>query len=512
MKNLSFRSIIIAIIVCSTFFALGCGSYKEEGERYQLEKALFNANKRMESFSVKPEMRTTSDFAYLVDGYRKVYQLFLSYFPDLADKDSLTQTEQEAAFLAGRALSTAATTYIGGDELDSADAILQMIINTPYFARDHHNQALLLAVHIANDQGRWTDAENDYTELLKNFFPPAVNGVYPAKEVIELPQTIVAHYVTLGDQDMAQEKVNWAIGYYSHLVSLDTLPRYAGTPLILTATRLLAEMYNSKGEYQRSVDLLSGLVDSTGQIVLGAKQLIADLYFTRLDRKQDAIDLYEDILKNDTDSVFVPSVLGKLARIAIASKEYDQAHEFIQQLKKGFPRSRDIQLQAQLLLANSYEDEGEWNRALQEYQFLLTQFPDSPEALNVLVYLPSYCAKLNQPNLKATWAGKAEERLKEVTKEYAGRSFGLMGSAHLASFYMIEKRPADAIEQLQQLRTQYPKSSQASDALLKIGQLYQTDLKNPKKALETYKEFVKLYPNSIVRPKVEDEIKKLERG
>jgi tetratricopeptide (TPR) repeat protein len=512
MKKLSFRSIIVVVTLVSIFFTLGCGSYKEEGERYQLEKALFNANKRMESFSVKPEMRTTSDFVYLVDGYRKVYQLFLSYFPDLANKDSLTTTEQEAAFLAGRALSTAATTYIGGDELDSANAILQLIIDTPYFAKDHHNQALLLSGRIANNQGRWLVAENEYLQLLKSFYPPAVNSIYPAREVIELPQTIVAHYVALGDQDMAQDKVNWAIGYYSSLVQLDTLPKYAGTPLILTATRLLAEMYNSKGEYQRSVDLLSSLKDSTGQIVLGAKQLIADLYFTRLNRQRDAISLYQDILENDTDSVFVPSVLGKLARIAIATKEYDQAHEFIQQLKKGFPRSPDIQLQAQLLLANSYEDEGEWNRALQEYQFLLTQFPDSPEALNVLVYLPSYCAKMNQPELEETWAGKAEERLKEVTREYAGRSFGLMGAAHLASFYVMQKRFGDALEQLQQLRTQYPKSAQATDALLKIGQLYQNELKEPQKALETYKEFVKLYPNSIVRPKVEDEIKKLEQG
>ena len=119
---------------------------------------------------------------------------------------------------------------------------------------------------------------------------------------------------------------------------------------------------------------------------------------------------------------------------------------------------------------------------------------------------------MNQPELEETWAGKAEERLKEVTDEYAGRSFGLMGAAHLASFYMMQKRFGDAVEQLQQLRTQYPKSAQATDALLKIGHLYQKELKQPQKALETYKEFVKLYPNSVVRPKVEDEIKKLEQG
>lgn len=505
-------SIDILLLSLLTLALCGCGSYRAEAKRYELEKALFEANKRFETFSVKPEMRTTSDFAYLVDGYRKVDRLFNEYFPDIGGKDSLTQTEREAAFLAGRALSIAATTFIGGDELDSASAILTTIINTPYFSQDHRNQALLLAGNIAKRQGRWLDAEDDYMRLLTSFFPPVTNGVYPAVEVLDLPQDIAKHYVALGDDDIAAEKVDWAIGYYSKIVSLDTLPRFAGSPLVLTATRLLAEMYNSKGEYQRSVDLLSSVVDSTGQILMGAKLLIADLYFTRLNRQNEAIKLYEEVINDDVDSVFTPSALGKLARIAMSAKQYDRSREYIQRLKKAFPNSRDIQLQAQLLLANSYEEQGEWNRALQEYQFLMSQFPDTPEALDVVVYLPGYCKRMKEPELEKVWAQKAEDRLKEAMEEYSGRNLGLVASSQLARFYVMQDRYGDAVGQLQLLREQYPKSAQAVDALLKIALIYKQNLNDNKRALEAYREFVKLYPNSVVRSKVDEEIKKLEQG
>jgi outer membrane protein assembly factor BamD (BamD/ComL family) len=45
-----------------------------------------------------------------------------------------------------------------------------------------------------------------------------------------------------------------------------------------------------------------------------------------------------------------------------------------------------------------------------------------------------------------------------------------------------------------------------------MARIYQYNLNDSEQALTTYKEFVKQYPNSIVRPKVEEEIKILEQG
>ena len=63
-----------------------------------------------------------------------------------------------------------------------------------------------------------------------------------------------------------------------------------------------------------------------------------------------------------------------------------------------------------------------------------------------------------------------------------------------------------------ELREEFPKSGQAADALLKIGMLYQVDLKDKVNALATYREYLKLYPSSVVRSKVEETIKMLERS
>lgn len=508
--NKSVRLLLATALLLLTILTIaGCTSYEAEGKRYQLEKMLYEANKRMETFSVKPELRTTSDFAYLVDGYRKVYRAFLDYFPDVADKDSLTESEFEAAYVAGRALSTAASTFITGQELDSAATILQTILDAPYFSGEHQYQALLLSGNIAKRRGRWLEAEEYYMELLQSFFPPVLRGGYPALEVLELPKTIVSQYTAMGDRETALARVNWAIGYYQEIVA-DTV--LAGTPLVLSATRSLAEMYNAKGEYQKSVDLLSSVIDSTGQTAIGARMLVADLYFTRLNKQKEAVQIYEDVLQNDPDSMFIPSALMKLTRIAIAVKEYDRARNYIQTLKKSFRNQRQIQVTAQEMLANSYEEEGEWNRALQEYQFLITQYPETPQALEIMAFIPEYCRSINQPDLEKIWAEKSEEGLAGIVKEYSGRQMGLMASGQLARFYVAQERFVDAIRQLRQIRTEYPKSAHAADALLKTANIFRNNLNDKKQALEAYKEFVKQYPNSVVRPKVEEEIKKLEQG
>ncbi|MCK4857320.1 MAG: tetratricopeptide repeat protein, partial [candidate division Zixibacteria bacterium] len=483
-------------------------SYELEGKRYQLEKAFFEADKRMQNFNVKPELRTAADFTYLVDGYRQVHLLFTELFPNMASSDSLHPVEMEAAFIAGRALLRAGSIFIGGDQVDSARAILDQVLETDYFALKHHHEALLLAGHVAKRQGRWLDAENYYMELLRSYYPPVVNGILPVIEVLELPKTIVGHYGALGDRETAAEKANWAVTYYHNLLKIKEL---GSTPFSLMVTRFLAEMYNAIGQYDKSAALLQTVVDSTGAVLPAARVLIADLYFTRLDKKKEAVEIYQDIVETTQDSLLKARVYLKLATIAFGNKIYNRGRQYLEQLKKEYGRGRQISIQAQQLLARSFEDEGEWQRALQEYQFLLAQYPDSPEALEVLSYLPDYCEKIGQPELVKTWTDKAETELGKIVNEHSGRQLGLMASGHLARFYLMHEKPQQAIDQLQRIRREYPKSAHAADALLKIGLIYDNNLNNPQSAIAAYEEFVKLYPNSIVRGKVEKEIERLKK-
>ena len=343
--------------------------------------------------------------------------------------------------------------------------------------------------------------------LLDLFYPPVVDKIFPAMDVITLPKAIVEHYQSIGDTATALQKADWAISYYQKIVS-----SYPHNPLTMAATRLLAEAYNFKGDFQKSVNLLETVKDSTGNIVDAAKGMIADLYFGRLDRKDEAVQMYQDLVGRAGDSSIIASSLMKLATIEFQNKRYDSGREYLRKLTNAFPRSTVVQIGAQQMLAQSFEDQGEYDRAKQEYLNLINGYPNTKQSLESMMYLPDFFKKIGQPVLAEQWVTKTEEKLKDLARNSGDRRVILMALSYLASFYMHNKMYDQAITQYLELRTQFPKSAQAADALLRVGMIYQFSKKDKVRALDAYREFVKLYPDSVVRKTIEQEIRKLEQG
>lgn len=499
--------VTLTCLVVLLSLMLSCSSYEPEGRRYQIEKTLFEAEKLNQTYAVKPELRTAQDYHNLVAGYRKVYDDYRRLFPDLAGKDSLTETEKEATFLAGKALMTAATMLMSGDQLDSAAAIFDLVLGTNYFAPRHRNEALLSSGKIAERQGRWIDAEKNYLKLLQLYYPPVVNRVLPAVDVVELPRTIVEHYQAVGDSATAMQKIEWAIHYYQGIV--DSFPHY---PVALASIRLLAELYNAKGEYQRSVNLLQTVVDSTGNVVDAAKGMIADLYVTHLNREGEAVRMYQELIDRGIDTFVVATSYVKLATIEFKNKQFSEGRKYLEKMTSHFSRYPELTIKVQLMKAQSFEAEKEYDRAAQEYLALINQYPASSQAIETLVYFPEFYKRMGENDLAREWVTRSMERLKETAKANANKRLGLMASTYLGTFYIRNKMFNEAISQFQELRQRYPKSSQAADALLKIGLIYQLDFKDKVKALEAYREFLKQYPNSPVKQKIEEEVMRLEKS
>ena len=164
------------------------------------------------------------------------------------------------------------------------------------------------------------------------------------------------------------------------------------------------------------------------------------------------------------------------------------------------------------MLAQSFEDQGEYDRAKQEYLNLINGYPNTQQSLESMMYLPDFFRKIGQPVLAEQWVTKTEEKLKDLAKNSGDKRVVLMASSYLATFYAHNKMYDQAIAQYTELRVQFPKSAQAANALLRVGMIYQFSKKDNVRALEAYKEFVKQYPTSVVRKTIEQEIRKLEQG
>lgn len=494
-------SLIVILIILA-----GCSGFQAENKRYQVEQAYFAADKLTQNYSVKPELRTERDYAALADAYLEVYYTFQKNFPDLNPQDSLELAALEASNLAGKALLSASALLMSSNHADSAKRILEFVINSPVMLNQHRFDALYAAGRVAEQEGHWSEAERYYMELLKKYYPPMVQGGNPNSDVIELPKKITQHYVDMGDTEQASQKVRWAIGYYEGI--LDSYPKI---PMTMMATRLLAEMYTGIGEFQRSADLLATVVDSTGRIFDQAHALIADLYLTRLNRGNEAVGIYNDIIQSGQDSLSIATSYIKLATLAFNEKRFQEGRDFLEDLRKRFPRLSNVQAEAQLLKSRSFEREKNHERARQEYIALLNQFPETPQALEVLIWLPEYFDSIGQNSMAEEWRERSESELRKIASENTNRMIGLQASNLLGTYLLRRNRPTEAIAQFETLRQQYPSAPQAAEALFRIGFIYRYELKDNAKALATFQEFLKQYPGSSVRPSVEAEMKKINQ-
>ncbi len=507
MLRTSLRIItLVAVLVIAGLLA-SCSNNELEGKRYSVEKAYTQARRMVDNYSVKPELRSTDDYYQLVTAYLGVWQKFEKLFPNITAGDSLARPEMEAALYAGRSLMSASGLLLQADQLDSATTILNLILDNNIYPQQQRFDAMLTQGHIAAEQGRWLDAEKLYDQLLKEHYPPFQRDGYPDMSVLNLPSTIVQHYLDADDQAEAEAKANWAIGYYSKLAE-DSVR----SPVQLVATRKLAEMYAATKQYQKAVNLLETVVDSTGNILDPARAMIADLYVTQLKRPDDAVGIYQDIIEHGTDSISIAMSYIKLATLYIDGSKYQEGRNYIDELKARFPNATQLLAQAQQLKAQSFEKQENYERARQEYVALINEYPTTTQALQTIVYLPEMFDRIKQPALKRQFTERAESKLRELIRDYPNRRIGAQAGSYLGTFLLRNKRYQDAIDQYHQLRQMYPKSSLAGDALIRIGMIYKNNLKNKTAALDAFREFLKQYPNSVVRSQVEKQINQLEKS
>lgn len=497
-------STTLFLIIC---LALGCSGYEIEQKRYEVEKAYFEAEKLVDNYSVKPELRTRDDYFLMITAYMKVFNRFNENFPNLNNLQNLSEPEAEAANLAGKALLSASALLLSAESVDSSKRVLEYIIASPVMFKQHRFDALFAAGTIGEQQGNWQTAEDYYLRLLKEYYPPVVRGVLPNTNVMELPKKIAEHYADANERDEALKRARWAIDYYEGIV--DSFPK---VPMTMMATRLLAEMYSAVGEYQTSVNLLATVVDSTGRQFDPARSMMADLYLTRLNRGDEAVRIYNEIINDGNDSLSIATAYVKLATLSFSGQNFQEGRNHLESLRKRFPRLANVQAEAQLLKARSFESEKNNERARQEYVALLNEFPGSVQALEVLAYMPEYFRKIGQPGLEQEWLRRSEQEIRKLAEGNINRRIGLQAASYLGTFLQRSNRYEEAIVQFETLIKQYPKTPQAAEALYKIGYIYLTDLNNKAKALETFQEFLKQYPTSGVRPSVEAEVRKIEKS
>ncbi len=479
------------VFAFSLSLLFGCSDAGDKA-LFEIERLAFQADHlSKEKLSIKPELVTDSDYDLVIAAYSKVADAFDAGFSGLLTKDSLTNDEAMAVVLASKSQLEMARCYELKGDTTKAIEVLEEFSDKYPFGRDLGGQALMTLGELHESRANIERAETAWMKLLERYYPPSDRELRPHTDVLELPVRIARMHDLAGDSAKAAYYLDFAEKYY-----LRILKDFKFSPLGLTTSRFLADTYVLRRKSQEAIALLEEIKDSTGNLLGPARMLLADIYLKQTADTTAAIEQLKAVCDQPTDSIDHPKALLQLARIDLEHKKWDSARNYLATIENRFAGYRNVMSLGQSLKAKSYDLEGQFSQAMREYQWILTEYPNSREAIETYRYLPTFLKKNKQDELAEDWVRRSIDGLARIRDDNSGTMIGLSAQSNLANVYAESEQWDSAIAELVKLQNVYPEAYAGQGALLTAGNICMDKLNDREKAVEFYNRQIELYPEN----------------
>jgi tetratricopeptide (TPR) repeat protein len=458
--------------------AAACSDSTAVRMRYQIEKSLHEAEKLRADLQVAPELATEADYDRILSEYQDAIRLSFMAL------DSVSRAEDSLEFfmineLAFRSVSRAGQIYFAREEYDSSVQLLSRLLERASLRRV---QAMNVRVNLGEAlqaSGNWDSALAVYDRTVESFYPPVNAGGEVVLGVFNLPSRIHSTYRRVRDTAGAAERFNRAEAYYLNLAA-----EYPESNLETAAHANLSRLYEDAGEYGKQVAELNYMVDSTGQVVMQARLKIADLYATRLNRRAEALTIYDDVMAGLTgdDTLFAPAIMLKKALVHLAAKRYQTARQLLVDIEQNHRRFYAGYPTAQLAKAQTFDREGNWQRAEDEYRVLIENYEGSHQAMSTYLYLAEHYKKEGLTREADRWYEEADAAFTRQAVQSSGTQAEATALLYRAYLYRQKEEWQRAAEVLQSIYSKFPDAPAGIRAMVLAAEVHRDKLGQPSKA------------------------------
>ena len=297
-------------------------------------------------------------------------------------------------------------------------------------------------------------------------------------------------------QLLERNKDTKAVDFYQTIVEL-----FPNTRLAWSSQMKAARLYEQLGKWQEALTVLTNMknLDTLAQLFLG------HIWLHGIRDVEAAMRIYQPLTNRPLSTKQQWEVRLGLAECHILQERYAAAQNILRPIADGHS---SFKAAARKLIGDSYLFQGKFEEATAEYKRVLevaVDHPESNDALGRVVLIQSNSDYSNEPfklylkALQADLSGKADEALKgckEAIEKYpkaliVDDLWMLIGEIH-----QWRQAYTDAIKAYQQNVTN--ESSVATEALVKIADIYHRQMEQPDKARATYAALIQDYPESVI--------------
>ncbi|HSG98924.1 MAG TPA: tetratricopeptide repeat protein, partial [candidate division Zixibacteria bacterium] len=157
---------------------------------------------------------------------------------------------------------------------------------------------------------------------------------------------------------------------------------------------------------------------------------------------------------------------------------FNEARDVLYDLKnshKGFFYSNPL---SQGLIAKSFELEGRWDRAENEYRFLAETFPTTAEGFSSYLHIINHYRENGPAHLLDTWRERALEFFSEMALRNPGTGVEATAHSFKAEVYRGQDDWQKAVEELTLVVQKFPSSSIGRRSALTGALIYRDKLNN----------------------------------
>ncbi len=434
-------------------------------ENYLAEKAYYQATQKLKTFNYA-DLKTN----------REILKPAIAPFEEVVEKYPLTIKAKESLFQIS-SLKTGLKDYDGARE-----ALLKVEQNFSQ-SGESASEASFKIAQLYEVEKRWDLAEKKYW-MTSESYPLQTKGLYA-------PLYILLHYKQAKDPVKKVAAYQMAIEHYESL--LNTIGLIEASTSV---KNYLALTYLTNDDPQKArVEWLS-ISDQFPNNAYAPLSLltVAELSMRNGDRQQ-AIDDYERFMNKYPKQTFAGRTVIRLGILYGFQKQYESSREWFNKAQNEYFKDNPAAIaDVKLLIGNSYQTEGQWEKADQLYKELESQYPLTAAALQVPFFRFLHFKDLGEIQKANQVLDEAINEYKKLVQEHPNSRISGYARQFLLSAYTRKNDWNQLVARVDQEFNDEKNPEKKGQWMFLKALITENRMKDKQRAVVLYHDFLTQYP------------------
>lgn len=220
---------------------------------------------------------------------------------------------------------------------------------------------------------------------------------------------------------------------------------------------------------------------------------------------------YQAFIRKHPKSNLAPKANLMLGNTVRLQNKYSEAREIFEEIVSNYRYNAEIAAQAEFGIAQSYENEDNWPRAVTIYRTIIRDYPLTVTGFSIPFYLGTFYQVRGLNSTAVTAYSEAVEFYQNISTSYPDSPLGLSALQMAIKSQLAIGRWMDAFYTAKEALLKYPLASSISETVQTIFDICVKNMNNPHLAVSVYKEFLERNPGHPMNNQFSEIINELQR-